>query len=211
MMVPIKEKNGHFLNFLTPAMVIAVGSVLLSLTSLSVSLIISLIETIQVDIVILNLIIIFASQLVGIFIAYYILIPLFKVRKVEYRSVSINSLKKTLFLICGTFSISYISNLILVNIFRVFQIIPQSGYSNVLLSSEHLKNPFNILVYFLPFTIGAPVYEELVYRRILIPLMEKRGMGALSIVFSSAIVFALAHLPSDLINGNISGSIIHCW
>ncbi|MHA2268182.1 MAG: CPBP family intramembrane glutamic endopeptidase [Promethearchaeota archaeon] len=211
-MILIKEKKGKFLNFFTPAMVIASGSVLLNFLSFFISFIVSLIgNSIQMDFIILNLTILFISQFIGIFIAYYVFIPLFKVRNTEHRPASSSNLIKTMLLTCATFTISYISNLILVNIFRAFQVIPQSGYNNVLLNSEHLGNPFNILIYFLPFTIGAPVYEELVYRRTLIPLMEKRGMGTMAAAISSGLIFALAHLPGDLINGNISGGIIHCW
>jgi membrane protease YdiL (CAAX protease family) len=88
-------------------------------------------------------------------------------------------------------------------------LIPQSGYTNTLLNAGHLANPLNILIYFLPLTIGASVYEELIYRRLLIPLLEQRGMSPSPAILSSSLLFALAHLPDDLISANPTGTIMH--
>ena len=139
----------------------------------------------------------------------YLVIPLFKARDIEYHPLNLLNSVRTIFLICVTFTIVFTFNFILVHIFRVFDVIPQSGYNDVLLNSEHLSNPINILMFYLPLTIGAPVYEELVYRRLLIPLLEKRGMTPLIAMLSSSLLFAIAHLPGDLVNGNLPGGIMH--
>jgi len=57
--------------------------------------------------------------------------------------------------------------------------------------------------------IGAPIFEELIYRRMLIPCLEKRGMAPFAAVVVSSLVFALSHLDNDLINGNLVGGIVH--
>ncbi|MFX1390087.1 MAG: lysostaphin resistance A-like protein [Promethearchaeota archaeon] len=67
----------------------------------------------------------------------------------------------------------------------------------------------NILIYYLPLTVGASVYEELLFRRTLIPSLEQRGMSTSFAILSSSLLFALAHLPNDLLSANIPGIIMH--
>ncbi|MFX1325154.1 MAG: lysostaphin resistance A-like protein [Promethearchaeota archaeon] len=211
-MISIKEREGKLLNFFTPLMVVIVGSILLSFFGNLISLIIYLIDPLfQWDYTIVNLLILIISQILGILIVYFLIIPLYKAKNVEYQPPNLRNLIRTIYLICGTFSAVFVSNYVLLYFCRVFNIIPQGGYNELLLRLEHLANPLNILIYYLPFAIGAPIYEELVYRRLLIPLLEKRGMSPLIAVTSSSLIFAIAHLPSDLIYGNLSGGIIHIW
>ncbi len=209
-MVIIKEKNGKFLNFFTPLMVIGIGGLLLDILSILISLIIIFIgPSFPLDIAITNLVILLLSQIIGIFLVYYIFIPLFKAKSVEHHKLTINNSLTTILLICGTFTLIVSTNLILFYLFNAFNLNPLSGYTDILLNPGHLSNPLNILVYYLPLVIGAPIYEELVYRRLLIPLLEKRGMRPLAAIVSSGFLFAISHLPADLVNGNLSGGIIH--
>jgi len=53
------------------------------------------------------------------------------------------------------------------------------------------------------------VFEELLFRRTIIPMLEKRGMAPFTAIFTSSIIFAVAHLPNDIVNGNIYGGIMH--
>jgi len=206
----IIDNKGKFLNFLASSIVVGVGGLLLGFLSNLVLFTFVIAQIyLPLDYIILTLLILFLSQIIGIFIVYYLLIPLFKVKDSEYRPLNLFNSLRTIMLICGTFTLIVSINFILFYIFRLFSLNPQSGYNNVLLSSEHLTNPLNILIYYLPLTVGAPVYEELVYRRLLIPLLEKRGMGPSIAIFSSSLLFALAHLPDDLISANITGIIMH--
>ncbi len=127
----------------------------------------------------------------------------------EFHKPTILNTIRTIVLICGTFSAIVVVNLLLVYIIRFLNLNPQTGYSDILLNPGHLTNPLNILIYYLPLTVGAPIYEELVYRRLLIPLLENRGMKPLTAITSSSLLFAIAHLPADLINGNLAGGIVH--
>ncbi|MDX1797236.1 MAG: type II CAAX endopeptidase family protein [Candidatus Lokiarchaeia archaeon] len=209
-MVIINERNGKFLNYFTPLMVIGIGGILLESISLICTLIIVLIgPAFPLDLVITNLLVLLISQIIGIFIVYFVFIPLFKAKKVQYHKPTILNAIRTIVLICGTFSAIVIINLLLVYIIGIFNLNPQSGYSDILLTPGHLANPLNILIYYLPLTVGAPIYEELVYRRLLIPLLENRGMKPLTAITSSSLLFAIAHLPADLLNGNLSGGVIH--
>jgi len=193
-------------------MVVVVGGLLLSFLNILVSLIISFIAPFsQWDIIISNLFILFISQIFAICIVYFYFIPLFKARNIERHPLNLLNSIRTVALICATFTLAFMSNLILVYLFKFFNLIPKSGYNNILLNTEHLKNPLNFLLFYLPLTLGAPVYEELLYRRLLIPLMEERGMSSSLAVITSSFIFAIAHLPGDLVNGNLSGGIIHVW
>jgi membrane protease YdiL (CAAX protease family) len=136
---------------------------------------------------------------------------MFKARDSEHHRLNgLNSIR-TILLLSMTITIVFASNFILVQIFRIFDVIPKSGYNNILLNPGHLNNPLNILIFYLPITIGAPFYEELVYRRLLIPLFEERGMTPIVAVVTSSFIFAIAHLPGDLVNGNLPGGVIHVW
>ena len=209
-MVIIREKKGKLLNFFTASMVVGVGGLLLSFLTILISFIIVLTNFyLSFDYIVLSLLILFLSQFIGIFIVYYVFIPLFKAKNSEFHPITILNSVKTILLISGTFTLIVSINFILFYIFRVFKLSPQSGYTNILLNPEHLTNPLNILIYYLPLTIGAPVYEELVYRRLLVPLLEQRGMNPLTAILSSSLLFALAHLPDDLISGNLTGTIMH--
>ena len=211
-MIKIKERNGKFLNFFAPSMTVVVGAILLSFLNVLISFIILFLDPFfQWDFIIVNLLILLISQVFGMLIVYFLFIPLFKTRDREYHSLTLLNSVRTVFLICVTFTIVFTSNFILVYLFRVFDVVPQSGYTDILLNPDHLDNPLNILLFYFPVTIGAPVYEELVYRRFLIPLLEERGMTPIIAVITSSFAFAIAHLPNDLVNGNLPGGIIHVW
>ena len=46
-------------------------------------------------------------------------------------------------------------------------------------------------------------------RRLLIPLLEERGMSPLLAVIVSSFIFAIGHLPNDFSNGNLTTLLIH--
>jgi len=211
-MVIIGEKSGKFLNFFTVSMVVGLGGLLLSFLSNLISIIIVFnLFYLPFDFVITNLLILFLSQFIGIFIVYFLLIPLFKAKNVEYRPITALNSLRTIILICGTFTVIISSIFTLFYIFSVFNLNPLSVYGNVLLRPEHLANPLNILIYYLPLTFGASIYEELIYRRLIIPLLEQRGMKPLVAVLTSSLIFAIAHIPNDIVSGSLSGGIMHIW
>ncbi len=209
-MVIIKERNGKFLNFFTASMVVGFGGLLLIFLGTIISFIIIFSNfSLPFDYIITNLLIAFLSQVIGAFIVYFVLIPLFKAKNSEFRHLTRFDSLRTILLICGTFTLITSITFGLVHIFRLFNLSPQSGYTNLLLNVGHLANPLNILIYYLPLTVGAAVYEELIYRRLLIPLLEQRGMSTSPAIFFSSLLFALAHLPDDLISANPTGTITH--
>ena len=207
----INEREGKVTNFLAPSMVVAVGAILLNfIQNLIFTVLLICNFTIEMDILIFSLLITFLSQFAGILMIYFLVIPLMKIKEVKNQSFTSRNMFRTLLLLCSAFAANIISNYIFTIIFDLFNIIPQSGYSGVLLNASHLNNPLNVIIYYLPFTIGAPIFEELLYRRTIIPMLEKRGMAPFTAILTSSIVFAIAHFPNDLINGNLYGGITHC-
>ncbi|MBA7503237.1 hypothetical protein ES706_01845 [subsurface metagenome] len=204
------QNSDKFLSFLGPAAGIGVGSTLLGLISVlaSITLLILGLMT-SIDAIIATYLILFLAQTIGAVMVYFLLIPFFRIKNAEYRPMSGVNFRKTVLLFCLSYAIGTLTVLGFVNIFLAFNLIPQSGYAAILLTEAHLSNPFNIVIYFLPFAIGAAVFEELIYRRMLIPWLEKRGMTPFAAVVVSSLVFALGHLANDLINGNAAGGIVH--
>ncbi len=206
----IKEGLGKFTNFFVPSMLVILSPVLLYFVQNLINIILLTSNIVlNVDILIQSLFVMFISQLVGILMIYVIIIPLMRIKDVKKSAFTIKKSGNTILLFCLTVSVVIISNFIITSIFSVFNLIPQSGYSGILLNSTQTNNPLNIIIYFLPFIIGAPIFEELLYRRTLIPLLEKRGMPSFTAIVIISIIFAVAHLPNDVINGNIYGGIIH--
>lgn len=207
----IKERMGKLTNYLAPSMLVAIGALLLSfLQNLIITILLISNFSLEVDFLIFSLLIILFSQIAGILIVYFLVIPLMKIKEVKKYSFSSRNLFRTVLLICSTLTVSIISNYIFIFIFDFFNLVPQSGYSRFLLNDSHLTNPLNVVIYYLPLILGAPVFEELLYRRTLIPMLEKRGMAPFTAILSSSVVFTIAHFPNDLINGNLYGGIMHC-
>ena len=210
-MLIIYERIGKVTNFLAPAMVVAIGVMLLNLfKNLFVTFLIFINFVSTIDILILSLFISFLSQVVGVIIVYFLVIPLMKAKVIQKKPFTSRNLGRTVLVICFTFTLNIMSNYIFNFIFDFINLTPQSGYTNIFLNLSHLTNPLNIIIYYLPLTLGAPVFEEFLYRRTLIPMLEKRGMAPLTAILTSSIVFSIGHFPNDLINGNIFGGIMHC-
>lgn len=207
----INEKTSKLTNFIAPSMVVAVGAILLGfLQNLIITILVISNFALEVDILILSLLLTFLSQVAGSLIIYFLVIPIMKINEVQKQSFTSRNLVRTVLLLCSTFTVSILSNYIFNFFFDIFNLVPQSGYSGILLNESHLGNPLNVVIYFLPFVLGAPVFEELLYRRTIIPMLEKRGMAPFTAVLTSSIVFSIAHFPNDLINGNVYGGISHC-
>ena len=206
----IKESPGKFTNFFVPSMLVILSPVLpYFIQNLINTILLTSNIVLNVDILIQSLLVMFISQLVGILVIYVIIMPLMRIKDVTKSALTIKKSGNTILLFCLTVSILIISNFIITSIFNVFNLIPQSGYSGILLNSTQANNPLNVIIYYLPFIIGAPIFEEFLYRRTLIPLLEKRGMTSFTAIIIISIIFAVAHLPNDIINGNIYGGIIH--
>ncbi len=206
------QTKSRFLDFLTPAMATESGMIVAALLSLPLLFIILLFDfLLPLNSVSGNLLLLGMSQLIGFFIVKFGFIPLFRSKEIVHESVNTVNFRKMIMGITIVYSMAILSNIILISIFNSFDSTPQSGYGSILITKELLNDPLTLTLYFLVPTLGAGVFEELVYRRMVIPLLEERGMAPKSAALASAFIFALSHLPNDLINGNLSGGIVHVW
>lgn len=208
-----KDESKDKYRFLAPVLVLSAGIALMTM----VKIIILSIEIITPqlifgeDPIIANLTIMFLSQIVSTIIVVFIIIPLFRIKDTEFAATSGNNLLKTVLTLCIGFSLVYLSSQILTNLFSILGLGLEHSYSTIFLTTEHLNDPFNIIIQFTTVSIGAPLLEELLNRRLMIPILEKRGMSPVAAVFATSIVFALSHTINDLVNGNIAYTITHFW
>ena len=84
----------------------------------------------------------------------------------------------------------------------------QSSYQSIALDSQN-SNLLNIALLFILICVIAPIFEETVFRRQLIPTLEASGYGTFLSVILSSFIFGLAHSTNDIVNGNLLFTIDH--
>jgi membrane protease YdiL (CAAX protease family) len=82
-------------------------------------------------------------------------------------------------------------------------------YELILPSDIVLENPLYYVLYFGVLVFGAAISEELIFRRAMIPFLERRGLGSFWVLTISGLVFSLIHTPSDLVVGSIRYAVVH--
>ncbi len=209
------ERKNEFLTFLTPALVSFGAAVFLGVVQILVAIpLLGLFMRLNefsnpLYGPIWNLIILFLSQILGTVIILRWGIPWLKVENVRQFPVNWYTFISNLFLISLTWALIIVKTIIMAILIDFFQLeTPRTGLEAFLIQEE-IISPITIIIFFAPLVIGAPLFEELVYRRLLIPLLEERGMNTGGAVLASSIFFTLLHLPSDLLYGNTTGMILH--
>ncbi len=84
-----------------------------------------------------------------------------------------------------------------------------SPYESFFPSVTLLSMPIYYILFFGVLSFGAAISEELAFRRALIPMLERRGLGTVWVLIISGLMFSLIHTPADLINGSWTFAIIH--
>ncbi|MFX0184624.1 MAG: lysostaphin resistance A-like protein, partial [Candidatus Hodarchaeota archaeon] len=84
-----------------------------------------------------------------------------------------------------------------------------STYEGIFPTLDLLENPLYYLLFFGVLVFGAAISEELIFRRTLIPFLERRGFGTFWVLIFSSLLFSLIHTPADLISGSIRYAIVH--
>ncbi|TXT57947.1 MAG: membrane protein of unknown function [Candidatus Thorarchaeota archaeon] len=198
------------MRFFVPAVAVVAGASILSIVQVILIVIDGVVPFLSEEGIIRSLQVTLVGQLVGAIIVALIFIPMFGLRDVKTESLSSEGFKRTFLTVPIILTFAFLVNLLILLLFSLLGWTSESGYTGVLyLELEHLANPWNIVVFFAVGCLGAPLYEELLYRRTAIPLMEKRGMNEGEAILGSTTLFALAHVPLDLMNGNVPGAIQH--
>jgi membrane protease YdiL (CAAX protease family) len=210
-----KANNNRILTFLTPALVSVGSGVLLLILQIIASIpLIGIFWNLPefgnpLYNPIWNLIILFTGQILGTLIVLVFLIPWLRIKDVEHQPLNKYAFGSTLLIICLTWALILVKAVILVFGIEYFQLEPPKTGLDSLFMIDEIINPITFLILVAPIAIGAPIFEELVYRRLLIPLLEKRGLSPFGAVLASSLFFTLLHAPADIINGNMTGTILH--
>ncbi|TRO55089.1 CPBP family intramembrane metalloprotease, partial [Candidatus Bathyarchaeota archaeon] len=205
----IVERDEGFLNFLSPAILVMIGILVLSIGALSLVVLHYFVPVLIPDQIMANVQINLVGQIIGIIIIFVVLIPLFKLKQVETQTPTISRTIKVLGIACLALTASMGLALALFFLLTAFGIPVDSSYTGFILGPEHLSNPWNLVLLFAFAVFGAAIYEELLFRRMLIPALELRGMAPTAAVIASSLGFSLIHVPNDLINGGFGFFVTH--
>ncbi|MFX0067067.1 MAG: lysostaphin resistance A-like protein [Candidatus Hermodarchaeota archaeon] len=207
----IEERKETFMNFFTPVLVFGAGATLSTLAQILAFYTLPIVAPILfLDEIGQNLYVLSLSQIIGTVVVLFFLIPFFKVRDVEHQTLSIPNFFRTILVICFTFFFVFIFNLFVAYVVPLLDLPFEHSYESLIPEDSTLfSNPSTLFFYFFGLTIGAGVFEELLYRRMLIPLLEERGMAPFTAVLASTLVFAFIHVPNDLINGTLTYAVTH--
>ncbi len=204
-----KERDESIFNFLTPTFLFIIGLFILAIGAIGLILINFWIPVLIPDGTIASLQVNLFGQIVGILVIFIFLLPLFRLKLVEVQKPTIIRTLKTFGIACLALTMAMLFALALWLFFTALGMPIQSSYTGFILTPAHLVNPWNIVLLFATVIFGAAIFEELIFRRMLIPALEHRGMGHFAAVIASSLGFALIHVPNDVINGSISFVISH--
>ena len=206
----LHESSNRILHLLLPALSIGIAMIIFALLEDILELLLDIFAISLIsDEIIQNIFILFMCQTLGVIIVLKILIPLFRIKKVKFQPISKSSAKTTFTLFLLTLTSTFLLGLFLTLFFTTLNLDPQSVLSEITITEVHISSVFNILLYLFSMTIGAALFEELVFRRLLIPIFEDREVTPFVAVVLSSIIFACAHLDTGSMRGNIAGTVIH--
>ncbi|MFW9779897.1 MAG: type II CAAX prenyl endopeptidase Rce1 family protein [Candidatus Heimdallarchaeota archaeon] len=202
----IVEIEDSYLNFFTPAIIIASGYFLINLIDWPLSLLPWAVNQARIcfDFNLLFLLLPIISSVLVSLIVYFVFIPRLKVIDAEYRPLTKRNLILVLILFCVamTIRISYTNALTDLLGASIEPLIPWYLGSYRLL----LFNPMYVYL-FLIGRITIHIFSELLYRRTAIPALEDRGLGPSHAVIISSIGFILLDLPYYLTSPNLLSNI----
>ncbi|MFX0066593.1 MAG: lysostaphin resistance A-like protein [Candidatus Hermodarchaeota archaeon] len=203
----IQEKAGSFIQFFTPAVLVFCSYLIVRVISILVYVLTNqYIDPFEYGTIYLLLLSLF--HIIGILIVFFVFIPIFKVRNDQYKSINIQNAVITILMTCFGLTLGFLSLLVLETLLIPVFGSPQNPNDSLTLSGDNLTF-FNIILLFVLVSTLIPLWEELTCRRLLIPMLEERGMSPLSGVIVSSVIFAIGHLPNDFSNGNLATLLIH--
>ena len=192
-----QKKGRIWLNFSTPATIAAFYLSLQFLIEFPVAFLLYLIQLTN-DIVISRLFVLVSSQIICTAIFIFILIPFLKVKDVEFKSISYTSFSTFITVFCLFWAIMIPITLGLSVISNILDIEADIFRKALPMSKDHSGNLFSITIWLITGTLVVAIFLEYLFRRTLIPLLEKRGMSPFSAVVTSSFAFALVNIPFNL-------------
>ncbi len=200
--IEIVEIENSFLNFFTPAVLVAISYFFLNLIGWPSLFIKELILQLNLEIE-LNLITLIISNVflaITCFGLYYLLIylPRLKVHDVEFQEIN----KFSFFTVLVFFCIAILSQMVITEIFYFFYRHHYISQYLIIPINDMKKNPINFILSIIFEIFLSSLYIEIVYRRVLIPTLEDRGLSPFHAVIFAALGDSFIKLPSNALNPN---------
>ncbi|MHA1966536.1 MAG: CPBP family glutamic-type intramembrane protease [Candidatus Hodarchaeales archaeon] len=196
----IVEIENSFLNFFTPAVLVAISYFLLNLIGWPSFLLRDIISRFGVSEMVLNLLYLLISILcLGITcgLLYYLLIylPRLKAHEAEFKRASKMSMYITIIFSCLVVS----SGLIIVGFYEfIFE--PLIIFPSFFFPLEIIRNNLFYLILNLIYdSVLMVLFQEIVYRRALIPMLEDRGLSPFHAVILAALGNSFIDFPIYLL------------
>ncbi|MFX1516363.1 MAG: CPBP family intramembrane glutamic endopeptidase [Promethearchaeota archaeon] len=201
----IVEIENSYMNFFTPAVLIAAGIFLQYLFSWPLSFFnIIFAETDgPIDSYVMRAIIGNVTGIAICCVVYFIFIPRLKVQDAEYKDLN----PKSLITVCSVFLIVICVRIIVKFFFEVTGSTIPLRRPWFIVSYNLLSDPIIFILFLTYQFIFLPIYIELLYRRTIIPLLEDRGLSPLFSVILSSLGFCLLFLPDYLQITNYPGTV----
>lgn len=189
----IVEIENSYLNFFTPAVLIAAGLFLFELFNWPLIFLQWVIYEAGLD-VDMNVLGAMLANLTGILVClvvYFVFIPRLKVKDTQYENPNLQNL----LVIAPVFLVIIFVRVIITILFTSSGNTPYLIYPWFMNSYDRLLNPMILLQFILYQFVIIPIYAELLYRRTIIPLLEDRGLSPILAVILSSLGFCLLYLP----------------
>ncbi|MFW9993617.1 MAG: lysostaphin resistance A-like protein [Candidatus Odinarchaeota archaeon] len=193
-----EEKKENLQNFIIPTILATLFVLLQKSLELVIAIILYLLSLID-DIVTAKSLILLTSQVFGAVVVYFVIIPLFRVKDEKYRTMNQVSSYYSLTIFCLLFSFIMLSTIGFSAVASILDVNVYTSQVTVPLTGAQVDHPlFNVIFWLGALTIGAAVFNELFYRRTLIPLLEERGMSPFVSVIASSLAFGSIHCLDGL-------------
>ena len=194
--IRIVEIENSFLNFFTPAVIVAAAYFFFNFIMWPIVylelLIMELIPEISYEL--LDLLLMSLGFLLICLFVYYIIIPRLRIQDVEFKELNHHSFVLSGLLFCVS-----------ILIYLVFRgIFPLSGLEIVedppisVSTFEEFVNPIYLILFML-YLVSIAIFIEVIYRRTIIPLLEDRGLSPFSAVVLSALGQCFIDFPVYII------------
>ncbi len=197
----IVEIENSYLNFFTPAVIVAVGYFLFNLIGWPMLFLQWLMAQsgMEVNPTILDLLLRNSVFFLSCVVVYIFFIPKLKIADTEYKRVDRGSFVVFILLSCVMIFLQQL----LVNLLEFFGwILIDELDPSIIVDYQEIQDPFVLILFLLSFLILETVFSEIIYRRTMIPLLEDRGLSPIHAVIMSALGHGFVQIPSYIIVSN---------
>ena len=193
----IVEIENSFLNFFTPAVIIAASQFLYNILAWTLVLISSDLFVDDFTIVIFGSIALILSIICIVLIVWFVFLPRLRIQDVRSQNYQLKSLMVVFVAFC--LSILVFSTLTI--LYDTFDLTWSLEYPWPFLFIQFLTTEPVVLIFFVILILLInPLFDEVLYRRTIIPLLEDRGCPPILAVILASIGHGMTFLPSFVLS-----------